>query len=266
MNENVLEDRTIVVTRPESRALELTEKLEELGAKPLAVPSIRFSKMADSGPWDDALSHRDLFTHIIFTSGVAVETFMELCSEAGIKADSWLGGCRVGAIGAATGARLEEAGIPPDLIASTSNGAELAREFIAKEQLGRDSQVLIPGSNIARPELAVALSETGVKVTAIPIYQTRDEDPSRATALLEALDRDEPPHAIVFASPSALSGFLNISGDRGRALLESRTLEIISLGPTTSEAIRNEGLAVSAQADRPSTEGLVEALRKALDQ
>ena len=64
MNENVLEDRTIVVTRPESRALELTEKLEELGAKPLAVPSIRFSKMADSGPWDDALSHRDLFKPI----------------------------------------------------------------------------------------------------------------------------------------------------------------------------------------------------------
>ncbi|MEC8934086.1 MAG: uroporphyrinogen-III synthase [Planctomycetota bacterium] len=264
MNKKALQDRTIVVTRPESRSAELSSRLEELGAKIFRVPSIRFSRPADAGPWKETIARRGDFTHVIFTSRVAADTFATLCSEAGFPAASWLSNCTVATIGSSTAERLKEAGIVPSLVAETSGGAGFARELIEKELLGEDSRVLLPGSNIARPELATALREAGARVTSVPIYQTLEEDPARAEGLFEALDRDEPPDAVTFASPSALSGFLGICGARGRKLLESPSVKIVSLGPTTSAAVRSEGLEVSAQAASPGTESLVEALREAL--
>ena len=264
MNKKALQDRTIVVTRPESRSAELSSRLEELGAKIFRVPSIRFSRPADAGPWKETIARRGDFTHVIFTSRVAADTFATLCSEAGFPAASWLSNCTVATIGSSTAERLKEAGIVPSLVAETSGGAGFARELIEKELLGEDSLVLLPGSNIARPELATALREAGARVTSVPIYQTLEEDPARAEGLFEALDRDEPPDAVTFASPSALSGFLGICGARGRKLLESPSVKIVSLGPTTSAAVRSEGLEVSAQAASPGTESLVEALREAL--
>ena len=264
MNKKALQDRTIVVTRPESRSAELSSRLEELGAKIFRVPSIRFSRPADAGPWKETIARKDDFTHVIFTSRVAADSFEALCSEAGFPAASWLSNCTVATIGSSTGERLKETGIVPSLVAETSGGAGFARELIEKELLGEDSLVLLPGSNIARPELATALREAGARVTSVPIYQTLEEDPARAEGLFEALGRDEQPDAVTFASPSALSGFLGICGARGRKLLESPSVKIVSLGPTTSAAVRSEGLEVSAQAARPGTESLVEALREAL--
>ena len=264
MNEEALQDRTIVVTRPESRSAELSSRLEELGAKVFRIPSIRFSRPADAGPWKETIARKDDFTHVIFTSRVAADTFDALCSEAGFPAASWLKGCNVAAIGTATGERLKEAGIVPSLVAGASAGAGFARELIEKKLLGENSQVLLPGSNIARPELGAALRDAGARVTSVPIYETLEEDPARAERLFEALDRDEPPDAVTFASPSALSGFLGICGARGRKLLESPSVKIVSLGPTTSAAVRSEGLQVSAQAASAGTESLVEALREAL--
>lgn len=265
MNEEALQDRTIVVTRPESRSAELSSRLEEFGAKVFRVPSIRFSRPADTGPWEETIARKDDFSHVIFTSRIAADSFEALCSEAGFPAASWLSNCTVAAIGAATGERLKEAGIVPSLVAGTSSGAGFARELIEKELLGEDSLVLLPGSNIARPELGAALKEAGARVTSVPIYQTLEEDPARAEELFEALDRDEQPDAVTFASPSALSGFLGICGARGRKLLESPSVKIVSLGPTTSAAVRSEGLEVSAQAANPGTESLVAAVREALD-
>ena len=265
MNEEALQDRTIVVTRPESRSAELSSRLEEFGAKVFRVPSIRFSRPADTGPWEETIARKDDFSHVIFTSRIAADSFEALCSEAGFPAASWLSNCTVAAIGAATGERLKEAGIVPSLVAGTSSGAGFARELIEKELLGEDSLVLLPGSNIARPELGAALKEAGARVSSVPIYQTLEEDPARAEELFEALDRDEQPDAVTFASPSALSGFLGICGARGRKLLEAPSVKIVSLGPTTSAAVRSEGLEVSAQAASPGTESLVAAVREALD-
>ena len=264
MSEGALQNRTVVVTRPEARAAELCSRLEELGAKTLPVPSIRFSRPEDIGSWHDALARRDDFTHVVFTSRVAADTFDALCAEADIRAASWLANLTIGAIGDSTGERLEEAGVPPTLVASGSTGKEFASELLALGLLGENSRVLLPGSDIARPELAEALRRSGASVTQVPIYRTIEEDPDRAEALFDALDRERQPHAVTFASPSALSGFLGICGDRGRALLESQSVKIVSLGPTTSEAIRSAGLVVSAQARKPSTEGLIEAIGEAL--
>ncbi|MEC8894699.1 MAG: uroporphyrinogen-III synthase, partial [Planctomycetota bacterium] len=134
-----LTGNTIVLTRPECRSAELASRLEELGAKVLAVPSIRFSPIEDSAPWQLALENRGSFSHVIFSSMTAVDSFAGLCSQAGSSLDSWLSECTVCASGAATAAALEEAGIAGVLVSSGSTGADFARELIEKEKPGPEN-------------------------------------------------------------------------------------------------------------------------------
>ena len=58
---------------------------------------------------------------------------------------------------------------------------------------------------------------------------------------------------ILFASPSAVEGFTrqaNIPPDA----------KVISIGPTTSQAVRAAGLEVAAEAQSPDLDGLLEAI------
>ncbi len=264
MTGNPLTGRTIILTRPECRNAELKNRLEELGAKVLAIPSIRFSPVEDSAPWETAHKNRDSFSHVIFSSMTAVDTFASLCSREGITLDSWLAECTVCATGAATAAVLEDAGVTGVMVSTGSTGSDFSREFIEKENPGPGTRILLPGSEIARGELAAALRRCEAQVEEVAIYRTCTEEPARAVPLLEALERGETPQAITFASPSAVKGFLDLCGEQGRRLLENSSVKIISIGPTTSEDIRARSLEVSAQATRPTTESIIDALAGAL--
>ena len=264
MTGSSLHGATIILTRPECRGAELADRLKELGAKVLAVPSIRFSPIEDSASWQRALENRSHFSHIIFSSITAVETFLDLCSQEGARLDSWPPDCVICATGTSTAAALEQAGIAGVMVSSGTTGADFSREFIEKEKPGPETRILLPGSEIARGELATALRGCGAQVEEVAIYRTCTEEPARAAPLLEALERGETPQAITFASPSAVKGFLELCGEPGRGLLDSGGVKIISIGATTSEEIRARGLEVSAQAARPGTECIVEALAGAL--
>ncbi len=63
---------------------------------------------------------------------------------------------------------------------------------------------------------------------------------------------------VVFASPSAVEGFLAAAGEAGR---EVRAAVI---GPTTAEAARAAGLTVVAEADPSTLDGLADAIASAL--
>jgi uroporphyrinogen-III synthase len=60
-------------------------------------------------------------------------------------------------------------------------------------------------------------------------------------------------HDVLLASPTAVAGLLNIARIPDRA-------RVITIGPTTSAAARNTGLAVSAEARRPTFEAMLEAM------
>jgi len=60
---------------------------------------------------------------------------------------------------------------------------------------------------------------------------------------------------VVVASPSALEGLLN------QAEVDP-PVSLISLGPTTSRAVRDAGLPVAAEADRPDVTATIEACKE----
>jgi uroporphyrinogen III methyltransferase/synthase len=254
----MLKDRTVVITRSEENADELARALEALGAFVLSVPAIRNVEVDNGEVLKKVLREKSSYSHLVFASPQAVRFFFDASCRRGVPISAWRA-VRIAGVGPRTSAALEEAGLKPHLVARGKGGTELARELLEKERLGPGSRVLLPQSAIARPELRDLLEAAGIAVDAVTIYDTVPERPEKLEPFFSAIDAGRAPDAILFTSPSTLKSFLVLSGERGAAALR-QGIQIVSIGATTSSAIRGEGLSVAAEAKSPSVEGLVEAV------
>jgi uroporphyrinogen III methyltransferase/synthase len=254
-----LQGRKVIVTRSEEKSEELSRALESRGAKVFVAPVIRHALPADIEPLARASANRDSYSHVAFTSQTAVRFFAEASQKLGVSAKAWAGK-RVAAVGPKTAQALAEIGLAPAVI-SAGGGADLAKVLLEEEGLTSESRVLVPQSSLARPELCRILRDAGVPVDSVTVYETVPEDESKAAPLLRgALPAD----VALFASPSAFSAFLELSGERGRRALRDGAPRIVSIGPTTSAAIAAAGYRVSAEASEPSAEALAEAAFRAI--
>ena len=114
----------------------------------------------------------------------------------------------------------------------------------------RDKPVLIARAAEARELLPDALRRKGAQVDVVTVYETVAEAPEP-----EAHERARDADFITFTSSSTVRNFVQAAGDGipGGA-------RIVSIGPVTSQAIREAGLAVDVEAERHDIEGLVGAL------
>lgn len=94
------------------------------------------------------------------------------------------------------------------------------------------------------------LEQAGGDCQRLNVYRTTPAAPETSKQALSELGADK----ILLASPSAVTGLLN------RLELDA-SVEILSIGPSTTRAARAAGLAVTAEAPRPSLEGLMEAMQ-----
>jgi len=263
MSQQPLEGRTIIVTRAAEDGAELAERLRALGARIIGVPAIRCRLADDLREWEEALARRREITHVVFTSRRAADFFLELAVRSGAPAEAWRAS-RIAAVGPKTAARLRESGLEPDVEPARATGLELARELVERHGVGPGSVVLLPRSALGSPEATAVLETCGATVLDVPIYVTEAEDPAKAAPLIDLIDRGETVDAVVFASPSALQGFLEMTGALGRRLLEAPSTRLVAIGPTTRRAIEDAGLRVASQAARPDVDSLVAAVEAAL--
>lgn len=117
------------------------------------------------------------------------------------------------------------------------------------------TRALVARAREAREVLPEALRERGAEVDILDLYETVAE-PLPEKALETALGADY----ITFTSSSTVSYFLQAASSRdGHAALSPAT-RIVSIGPVTSETLREHGLEAHVEASRHDVEGLVEAL------
>lgn len=255
--------KTVVLTRPEEQGHRLSERLRDVGARVLNVPAIRFVATDDLRSWREALESWHSYTHLVFTSQVAARFFIDFSLAAGHPVERWRR-CRIAVIGARAGEILAAAGLEPDFVAGAGRGVDFASALIEREEIRPGCRILLPQSAIARPEVADLLEAAGAAVDAVTLYETIPEEASRAAPLLEALDAGEHVDAILFASPSAVRAFLEMTGPRGQRMLGDRSVRVISIGPTTSQALRDLGLRVDVEARSPDANALLDSVVAAL--
>jgi uroporphyrinogen III methyltransferase/synthase len=228
-----LAGRTIAVTRAREQASDLGRRLRALGARVVLAPAIR------TDPLDAELPDLSGFDLLCLTSPTGAARLFDLVRDA-----RDLAGPRIAAIGPGTAAALRAGGIEPDVVPARSNaeglvealeGATVRRALIARAQEGR--RVL--------PD---ALAARGAEVEILPLYRTAPEplsDEERAAALAADL--------LVFASSSAAKAFHEAAGTLAGA-------RIASIGPATSETIRELGGTVAIEAAEHTPDGLIGAI------
>jgi uroporphyrinogen III methyltransferase/synthase len=231
--------RTVAVTRARAQASELAGRLQELGARVVQAPVIRIEPLPaeplDPSPYD----------LVCLTSPNGVAPLFERLAAAGRDARA-LSAARMAAIGPGTARALAERGILADVV-SERFVAEALVEALADVPVSR---ALVARASAARDVLPDALRARGAEVDVLALYETVAEPLSpRTLALARSADY------ITFTSSSTVRFFL----EAVEAPLSPAT-RIVSIGPVTSEALRERGLEPHVEAQRHDVEGLLAAL------
>jgi uroporphyrinogen III methyltransferase/synthase len=242
----------IIVTRPKQQAFELWHGLTELGADVVVLPVIELRPLADYSRLDESLRRLPDYDWVIFTSTNAVEFFMDRL-EALDRDNRSLRG-RVCAIGQATARRLREYGIRPDLVPEEATSEGVAAAFAPQQIEG--CRVLLPRAAAAREVIPTALTELGAQVDIVDTY--RNVVPADAEIRIrEYAAPARKADWITFTSGSTVRNWLALAGRDSLA-----GVRIASIGPATSEVLRNQGLTVDAEAEPHTVEALIEAIEK----
>ena len=233
---------TIAVTRARASASGLATRLESLGARVVQAPVIRTVPLPGPAP---ELARYDL---VCFSSPVGVAMLFERLHADGLDARA-LAGTRAAAIGPGTAAALAAHGVRADILPARSVAEGLVAALADVSPPVRHA--LIARAREGREALPDALRAQGIEVDVLALYETVAQAPP-AHVLHEALAADY----ITFTSASTVRFFLQAAGSGDM----SPDTRIVSIGPITSEALREHNLQPHIQAERHDIDGLVQAL------
>jgi uroporphyrinogen-III synthase len=266
----------VLITRSPHQASALAKALRASGIEPILIPTIELAPPTTFAPLDAALAHLDRFHWLLFTSANAVEAFakrnlalkgtgfspsISVIQERGALAPE---GIRIAAIGPATAKALSALGLAPTIVPPQAVAESLAAALLphALQPDGSPTRFLLIRAEAARDVLPDTLTAVGAEVTIAPAYRT--VIPTGSIPQLRALFADPAayPDAITFTSSSTATNLLALLDSAGLAL-PPEVLRI-SIGPITSQTLRELGLPPHAEAAEPTIAALAEKVVKTL--
>ncbi|WP_419803986.1 uroporphyrinogen-III synthase [Terriglobus sp.] len=248
-----LPGKRVLVTRATHQASLLGDALAARCLTVVAIPAIAMEPPSD----EYASLHRELerldeYDWLLFTSANAVEVFAREREELGIDEVS----CRIASIGAATSRALRAAGLQVDLQPDTAISEALAA---ALQPRVRGRRVLLVQAESARDVLPRSLKSAGAELVIAPAYRTVTPQES-----VEALRREMPRlDAITFASSSSVRNLLELC--QAAAVTLAPTIVLASIGPVTSQTLRECGYQPQVEAAVADVEVLASALARYLE-
>jgi uroporphyrinogen III methyltransferase/synthase len=250
--------KRVLVTRPREQSAELCDALATFGAEPIEAPMIRIEPPENPAPLLEAAERAGQFDWIVFTSGNAVQAFMQalLSGDQDLRA---LKGPKLCTVGPGTAERLTTYGIKVDLVPTEFRAEGVVQALVAQRSLA-GANVLLPRADIGRELIADELRAAGAVVTDVVAYRTviedvqREGDPDVYGMLLERkID------VVTFTSGSAVRNFAKVYGTE-QAVDLLRHTEVATIGPLTTQAAEQLGIRVSIQPTAYTITGLVEAI------
>jgi uroporphyrinogen-III synthase len=247
-----LTGRRIVVTRAARQSGGLRERLEQQGAEVMLLPTIETIAPESYEPLDNALREAKRFAWLVVTSANAVRVIGERMAELGVSGE-WLAHLHCAAVGPSTAEALRGLGLAADVVPDRYVGEALAAALANRV---RGERVLLVRAAVARDVVPDALSAAGAVVTVVDAYRTvvPADAVEGAKAIFGAASL---PDAVVFTSGSTVTHLVDLLRDAG--LVFPPQVACVSIGPVTSEALREARMIVAAEAETASLDGLVDA-------
>jgi uroporphyrinogen III methyltransferase/synthase len=250
-----LSGKTIVVTRNRCGNADFAAKIFRRSGNPVEFPTIKIEPLTQTNNFLNALSKFPGYDWIIFTSPNGVRIFFDylhsLAKDARVFASA-----KIAAIGARTAAKLAEFGIHPDFVPTVFTGKELGIQLIDHENLN-GKKILLLRSRLASNELVDLLQQAGAEVDNVPLYTVSVEkfDNKPLTEMISSGAVDW----LTFTSPSCVRAFFEqIPPD----LVNSGKVKVASIGPVTSEQLKNIGVKIDIQAAEHTIKGLLDAIEQ----
>lgn len=235
---------SVVVTRARHQSAPISNLLLDQGAIPIVIPVIDIGVSEELHAALGGLVERSEHgSWVVFSSPNAVASVLESSNGRAILERS-----RIACIGPATMRRCLDAGLNVDFLPTIADAKTLVDEFPPPEPVASPRATFF-ASEIAGPVIEEGLTERGYLVERVSAYTTVE-----ATVSPFVRHRARGADAIIFTSPSTVTGSIALFGLRD---IPSR---IVSIGPTTSAAVREFGLVLSAEARSRGPEALVDAL------
>jgi uroporphyrinogen III methyltransferase/synthase len=243
-----LAGRRVLVTRPHGQGEDLVAAIRAAGGSCLHVPVIDIGPPPSWEPLDAAIRRADIFDWIVFASANGARSFVHRLRHARLDARA-LGTARLAAIGPATRAELEGAGLFCDLT------PELFRSEAIAEALGMmtpPARFLIVRANRGRDVMRRHLEACGHEVTEVCGYASHPIESLPAAAA--AAIAQAPVDWITVTSSLIAESAVRLFGSRISGW------KVASLSPITSATLRECGVTPTVEAAAAVGESLVAAM------
>ncbi len=249
--------RRVVVTRSGTQGDALVSRFNDLGASVLHFQALAFAPPQNVALFREAVENIAHYDWLVFTSANAVQAFsdqlMELHGHVQIKLPA------VATVGQGTAEAVRALGWVVHYVAARGGGLALATEL----PVAPHSRILLPRADIASADLPNVLRDRDCVVHEVVAYRTLTNPAVSLSQFADYRSVD----AVTFTSPSTVTAFVAaaVAVEWSLAAAQrSGQLLVACIGETTAAAVRRYNLTPNAVAIVQSSEGLVEALARAL--
>ncbi len=247
-------NKSILVTRARTQSSSLVEKINDLGGNPIEIPTIKIEKIENNTELEHKINNIKDYSYLILSSKNGVEIFFDKLEEMNLDSRV-LYNTKVCAIGEATAREIKKRGIIADIVPAKFVGEELFEKL--KYILNPDDKVLIPRAANARDYLVDKISEI-CEIKEVYTYNTAIDN-SKKEEILNIIENRKIDY-ITFASSSTVTNFIEIVGEDN--LYKLSNAKVISIGPITSNTMKNNNINIYKESEAATIDSMVEAIIK----
>lgn len=245
--------RRVGVTRPTGQCEPIIERLFELGAQPVLMPTIEILPPANWSEVDRTLARLRDFDWIVFTSANGVRALFGRLWDTGGDVRQF-GTAKLAVIGEGTAQALAEYRLRADVVPQSFRAEALAESL---RPLVAGKRVLWARASRGRDVLPLELRSAGALLEELVVYRNSDVErfePATVSAL-ESGDVDW----IGLSSPSIARSLARLLPEGARAHLGEK-IRLASISPVTSAAAMEIGLPIAAEATEYTWKGILDAI------
>jgi uroporphyrinogen-III synthase/uroporphyrinogen III methyltransferase/synthase len=244
------------VTRAAHQAGKLSDGLRALGAEPVEVPVLEIRPPENIESLDAALRQFNCYDWLILTSANAVRALVERAAALGI-ALSQPSRLQIAAVGEATASAARKAGLQVAFVPEAYVAESLVEGLLQSLQNQISSKrILLARAAVARDVIPDALRSADYVVDVVDAYQNvlPEAAPEQLRrAIVEGLD------AATFTSSSSATHLAEAAHAAGIAW-PFAGVPAVSIGPITSQTLREVGWPPAAEANPSDISGLLAAV------
>lgn len=234
---------------------EWVKKFKQAGMGTVHLPFVKIEPVSDFSAVDSGLKNLDSYQGMVFTSRHAVRIIADRVRALGLSV-----AVPIYAVGPSTASQIESLGWKARMGDDPISGTDLARWL--GERLSPGNRLLFPKSAASRMAPWNDLAKKGIQVDGVDLYRPRpiwSEEGSEVRHIF----RDDPAW-IVFGSPSAVEGWINVWGSPDRAGSRLESSRVCAPGKSTKDALERMGITPGIVPSGPTADAICRAIYERL--